>query len=169
LTKAESDALGEALDDEYRALATYERVIEDFGPVRPFVNIREAEARHIAALSALFARYGLPLRRNTWPGKVARFASVRAACLAGVAAEIENSRLYERLLARARQGDVRAVFLRLQEESQLRHLRAFRRSIVRRRRKETPTGIPSEPAESSRTGPTRRRRRRRARIRMSGS
>lgn len=158
LSKAEIDALREALDDEYRAVATYDRVIADFGPVRPFVNIREAEARHIAALSALFARYRLALPHNPWPGKVGRFASMRAACQAGVAAEIENARLYERLLAAARHADIRAVFRRLQQASQLRHLPAFRRCLARR------AAVSAESRRSVRTtspaNPPRRRRRR---------
>jgi hypothetical protein len=46
-------ALCEALDDEYKARATYRKVIEAFGPIRPFVNIVEAEDRHAKALLAL--------------------------------------------------------------------------------------------------------------------
>lgn len=115
LTEREVAALREALDDEYRALGTYDQVIDDFGPVRPFVNIREAEARHIAALSRLFEKYGLDLPRNGWPGKVPRFASVAEACRAGVAEEIENARLYDRLLADVQRADVKVVLRRLQE------------------------------------------------------
>ncbi|HEY7609746.1 MAG TPA: hypothetical protein VIF14_10990, partial [Alphaproteobacteria bacterium] len=107
------------------------------------------------------ARSGLPLPRNPWPGKVARFASVRAACQAGVTAEIENSRLYDRLLARARHADVRAVFRRLQQASQLRHLPAFRRCLARRRQ-EPRAGVPAKGVTPSRAGPLRHRRRRRA-------
>lgn len=131
LDRVEIDALHEALDDEYRAFATYQGVLEDFGPIGPFVNIREAEARHIAALSRLFARYGLPLPPNPWLRKVTRFASVDAACRAAVEAEIENAGLYDRLLALARQPDIRTVFRRLQEASQLRHLPAFQRCLAR--------------------------------------
>jgi ribosome-associated toxin RatA of RatAB toxin-antitoxin module len=46
-------APNEALDDEYRACATSDQVIADFGEVRPFSNIRRAAARHIDAPSAL--------------------------------------------------------------------------------------------------------------------
>jgi hypothetical protein len=53
LTDAEIHALREALDDEYRAWATYDQVIADFGEVPPFANIREAEGRHIDAICAL--------------------------------------------------------------------------------------------------------------------
>ncbi len=42
LTETEIVALNEALDDEYRALATYDQVIADFGDALPFNNIREA-------------------------------------------------------------------------------------------------------------------------------
>jgi hypothetical protein len=56
LNDTEVRALHEALDDEYRAWATYDQVIHDFGPERPFINIREAEARHIEALRSLFQR-----------------------------------------------------------------------------------------------------------------
>lgn len=41
-------AMAEALDDEYKAIATYESVLDAFGPVRPFANIVEAERRHAA-------------------------------------------------------------------------------------------------------------------------
>lgn len=40
LDDTERQALAQVLDDEYKAHTTYRRVIDDFGPVRPFVNIR---------------------------------------------------------------------------------------------------------------------------------
>lgn len=43
-------ALEEALLDEYKARATYNKVIEVFGLIRPFSNIVEAEGRHVQAL-----------------------------------------------------------------------------------------------------------------------
>jgi hypothetical protein len=131
LTASEIDALHEALDDEYRAWATYDQVIADFGEVRPFSNIRDAEARHIEALRSLYARYGLAVPENPWPGKVTCYASLQEACAAGVAAEIENGALYERLLASTRRPDILAVFRNLQEASQARHLPAFQRCAQR--------------------------------------
>jgi hypothetical protein len=162
LTGREAAALREALDDEYRALATYDQVIDDFGPVHPFVNIREAEARHIAALSRLFEKYGLDLPRNAWPGKVPRFASVAEACRVGVAEEIENARLYDRLLADVQRADVKAVFRRLQEASQLRHLAAFERCLARGPRKAV-GGSPATTRDID-AAPARLRRRRRTRV-----
>jgi len=160
LSKTEIDALHEALDDEYCALATYDQVIADFGPVRPFVNIREAEARHIAALSKLFVRYGLRQPSNPWPGRTPRFSSVHAACQAGVAAEIENSRLYDRLLTAAHAADVRTVFRRLQEASQTRHLPAFKRCLARRRMAGASAGQPDGTVEPPPMSPRGRRQRR---------
>jgi hypothetical protein len=46
----------------------------------------------------LFVRYELPVPENPWPGAVARFASVQAACEAGAAAEIANGEMYDRPL-----------------------------------------------------------------------
>jgi hypothetical protein len=131
LTETEVRALNDALDDEYRAWATYDQVIADFGETRPFSNIRAAEARHIEALCAVFARHGLPVPENPWPGKVARYASLQAACEAGVAAEIANGALYERLLASTQRPDILRVFRSLQEASQERHLGAFQRCAQR--------------------------------------
>lgn len=127
LTETEIRALNEALDDEYRAWATYDQVIADFGEVPPFSNIREAAARHIEALCVLFARYGLPVPENPWPGKIERYASRQAACEAGVAAEIANGEMYDRLLGATQRADILTVLRILQEASQQRHLAAFQR------------------------------------------
>ncbi len=143
ITECEFDALNEALDDEYHAWATYDQVIADFGDVRPFSNIRDAEARHIDALCTLFARYGLTIPDNPWPGQVDRCPDLQAACNAGIAAEIANGEMYDRLLQATQRPDILAVLRNLQQASQQRHLRAFRRcahaadserGCVRRRR-----------------------------------
>lgn len=131
LTEAEIHALNEALDDEYHAWATYDQVIADFGEARPFINIRDAEARHITALCTLFVRYGLPVPENPWPGKVQRYTSLHAACEAGVAAEIANGEMYERLLGATQRPDILTVLRNLQEASQQRHLAAFQRCTQR--------------------------------------
>jgi hypothetical protein len=131
LNKSELDALHEALDDEYRAWATYDQVISDFGEVRPFINIRDAEARHIQALCTLFNAYGLSIPANTWPGQVTRYNSLHEACAAGVAAEIDNGKMYKRLLNSTNRSDIQTVYRHLQEASQQRHLPAFQRCVER--------------------------------------
>ena len=131
LIEAEIYVLNEALDDEYHAWSTYDQVIADFGEVRPFINIREAEARHIEALCALFAHYGLGVPENPWPGKVERYSSLQAACEAAVAAEIANGEMYERLIGSSQRPDIVMVLRNLQEASQQRHLPAFQRCAQR--------------------------------------
>jgi rubrerythrin len=131
LLAEEIAALRDALDDEYQAWATYDQVIADFGDVQPFVNIHEAERRHIEALSGLFSRYHVSMPANPWPGRVPRFESIRQAYEAAVAGEVANAALYDRLLAATQRADILAVFRRLREASEERHLRAFRRCVER--------------------------------------
>ena len=131
LTEEEIRVLHEALDDEHRSWATYDQVIRDFGEVRPFSNIREAEARHMEALITLFVRYDLPVPENTWVGRVDRYANLQAACEASVEAERANGEMYERLLAASRRADILTVLRNLQAASQQRHLPAFQRCMQR--------------------------------------
>lgn len=132
LSDTEVAGLLAALDDEYMARATYAQVIADFGAIRPFINIVEAEGRHAEALVNLCHRYEVPVPEDTWPGRVTRYASVREACEAAVAAEVENAELYDRLLAGTGKVDVVDVYRNLQAASQERHLVAFRRCVERR-------------------------------------
>ena len=138
LSEYEVDALHESLDDEFKAWATYDRVIDDFGPIRPFINIRDAEARHIDALRRVFHEYGLTPPENTWMGKTPHYESVAAACAAAVQAEIENAELYRRISQATERPDILNVFRNLCDASQQRHLAAFRRCLQRHRRQDRP-------------------------------
>ncbi len=130
MTSPTEAALREALDDEYKARATYRAVIAAFGPVRPFVNIVEAEQRHIDALLALFAARGWTAPSDIWADRVETPENIEAACRDGVEAEIENGEMYDRLLAAAADDpEVIRVFRRLQAASQDNHLPAFRRCV----------------------------------------
>ena len=152
LSDAERADLLAALDDEYMARATYAQAIADFGDVRPFANIVDSEGRHIEALVSLFERYGMPVPADTWPGRVPRYSSLHEACLAGVAAEVDNGELYERLLTGTARTDILAVYRNLQEASQERHLPAFRRCVERG------SGSPGDAHGSPGGGRQRRRR-----------
>ncbi len=124
--------LSEALDDEYKARATYYQVLRQFGPVRPFTNIVQAEERHVQALLPLFARYGVSVPADRWAGSVAPLGSLLEAAQLGVSAEIENAALYQRLLAAtATYPDVQRVLRNLQRASQEHHLPAFQRVVAR--------------------------------------
>jgi len=124
-------ALSEALDDEFKARATYRKVIERFGPVRPFVNIVEAENRHIDALLAQFERLGVRPPADRWADRAMAPETLATACAAAVQAEIDNDELYKRLLEQVSDAKVRFVMRRLQQASRLRHLPAFRRCLDR--------------------------------------
>lgn len=119
--------MNEALDDEYEVIAIYERVIADFGPVRPFLNIVEAERRHVEALRRLFDRNGLTTPTNWWPDRAPRYDSTAQACAAGTAGEIENAAMCDRLIAVSLHRDVIDVFENLRHASQDQHLPAFQR------------------------------------------
>ena len=50
-----------AVYDEFKAYETYSKIIEKFGLVQPFVNIKEAEAIHYSALIQLMQKYNIYL------------------------------------------------------------------------------------------------------------
>ncbi len=121
--------LTEALEDEYKARAMYRKVIEKFGPERPFANIVEAEGRHISVLIPLFEKYDIPIPEDHWSSRLQAPDTLLEACQAGVDAEIENMTMYERLLAATEEPDVAHVLSRLQAASRDNHLPAFQRCL----------------------------------------
>lgn len=132
MSKQLRNALIEALEDEYKARATYRLILSQFGAVRPFVNIVESEERHIWALIPLFHKYGFPVPDDTWQERVTIPSSLQEACQDGIKAEIENAAMYQRLLSLTMDyPDVQTVFLNLQRASQTRHLPAFQRCAAR--------------------------------------
>lgn len=130
-TAPHQEALLMALDDEYKAKATYSQVIEDFGSVRPFVNIKRSEERHIDALIPLLNKYGVAVPDNPYLGNIASYNSIKEACAGGVQAEIDNVALYDKIEAMVDQEDILSVFERLRWASQERHLPAFERCVNR--------------------------------------
>ncbi len=131
ISAEELTALEMALNDEYKALATYQSVIDQFGDVRPFTNIMKAEQQHIDALVEIYDKYGLAVPENTWYGNVPEFGSLSEAFDAGVTAEKENAALYDNLLASTDNQDITAVFTSLRDASQYNHLPAFERGSAR--------------------------------------
>lgn len=119
-------ALQIAIYDEYRAQATYQRVLESFGPVAPFSNIVHAETRHINALLPLLQRYQVPIPINNWYSNVVLANTLGENCELGVAGEIQNVQMYDHLLSYISQTDIRQTFMNLREASLSSHLPAFR-------------------------------------------
>ena len=121
------DRLTLALLDEYKSRATYAKILEKFGPVRPFVNIHEAEGRHVEALIRLFEVYQIEIPVDHWPCHITVPATLKEACQQAVDAEQDNMTMYDRILADTSEPDVRRVLLNLQAASRDRHLPAFQR------------------------------------------
>lgn len=122
-------ALRIAIYDEFRAWSLYGAVLARFGRVEPFVHIREAEVRHIQALTPLFYKYGVPLPENDWALKLAVPKSVLDCCVLGVEGEIANYLMYQHLLACIHLPDARRVFTTLGAVSINHHLPAFQRCV----------------------------------------
>lgn len=127
-----NNILVEAINDEYKARATYRHVIKKFGEVRPFINIVEAEGRHIEALLPLFKKYGIDIPEDNWDSRIQTPGSLMDACREGVNAEIENAEMYNRLLDLSKKyPDVQHVLKQLQRASSENHLPAFQRCVER--------------------------------------
>jgi hypothetical protein len=120
-------ALIDAINDEYKARAIYQKVIDKFGAVQPFSNIIKAESTHIEELKPLFKKYGIAVPKDEWYKQVPEFATQKEACIAAVKAEIDNVKMYDGFLTFVKEKDIVDVFKRLRSASQDNHLPAFQR------------------------------------------
>lgn len=123
-------ALLDALADERRAEATYKAAIAQFGDVRPFSNIVNAERRHEEFLIPLFDRYGIPVPENEItrsPSDVP--ATLTEACQAGIEGEKANIAMYDKFLEFVTEPQIREVFTYLRGASKDNHLPAFERCV----------------------------------------
>ena len=119
-------ALSAGIQDEYHAYATYQAVIDQFGAVRPFTNIQNAESHHIDALSFIIERYGLAVPEPLPLADVPQFDTLADACAAGAAAEVANFELYDQWIDTVQDyPDIVQVFQMLRDASEFQHLPAF--------------------------------------------
>ena len=121
-----TNAMDLAIEDEYKARATYDAVIANLGPVIPFVRIREAEASHIEALRILYARHGLAAPADPYTAPIEVPGTLAESCRLGVEAEVANIVMYDQLLASITVPDVVRVFEQLRAASRDNHLPTFR-------------------------------------------
>jgi hypothetical protein len=89
------EALNLAIEDEYKAMTTYEAIIAEFGSTRPFIMIVRAEESHISSLKVVFDKYGVEILENDWIGKITVPETLQEAFAIGVTVEIENAKLYK--------------------------------------------------------------------------
>lgn len=116
-----------ALQEEYKAEYLYASVLQDYPGAMPFATIVESEMRHVEALKLLFTRRDMTAAPSDWgPEDFEPFATLQAACAAGVTAEQADADFYTPYLQRADlPQDVRNVFTNLQAASLYNHLPAF--------------------------------------------
>jgi len=119
-----------AVYDEFKAYETYTKIIEYFGLVQPFVNIKEAEAIHYGVLIKLMEKYGVEIPTNDWYSKIEIPNTLIECCEMGVAAEINNIAMYNNLLSHVTQDDIKNVLYQLQAASYNNHLPAFRNCVL---------------------------------------
>ncbi len=121
-------ALSTAINDEYKAEATYQKIVDTFGEIRPFIMIKRAESQHINSLKAIYEKYGISIPENNLASSVPTFTSIAEACQAGVDAEIANVAIYDNLFDTVKDyDDITNVFTVLRDASQNNHLPAFQK------------------------------------------
>jgi hypothetical protein len=125
LSSAEQDALQKAILEEYDALNLYQSAIAQLGNVYPFSQIVKAEQQHVNALVRQADKYGVSVPANPGLATTPTFASLSAACQAGVDAEIADAALYDTLKPVVTHTDILQVFNNLQSASLNSHLPAF--------------------------------------------
>lgn len=117
-----------SIEDELMAKAEYEKIIENLGVGRPFINIVKAEEKHIEYLQPLLIKYEVEYPRI--PEEITIPETLQEAYRAGVDAEIANIDMYNKFLSEDIPEDVRETFMRLRDASK-NHLRAFERQVAR--------------------------------------
>ncbi len=125
-----SQILRIAVYNEFKAYETYMKIIEKFGLVQPFVNIKEAEAIHYTALIKLMEKYSIEIPLNNWFSKIEIPNTLIECYELGVAAEISNIAMYNNLLSYALENDVKDTLFRLQAASFNNHLPTFRNFVL---------------------------------------
>ena len=113
------------INDEYKARAEYEAIVDEFGEQAPFTNLIRAETNHINALTNLFEMYGLDVPEDNGASVAVVPDSLQEAYEIGVEAEIANAALYENYLSQDLPNAVETVFTNLMNASAEKHLPTF--------------------------------------------
>ena len=135
LTTDAANAILTALMDEYKATATYEALIDQYGTNTPFSKIIKAEERHSDALIKLLVKYDVEVPTNPYLDGTMPLdplpSSLVAAYEAGIEGELANIALYQDDLLPAVEAypDVTKVFTNLMSASQDKHLPTFENCV----------------------------------------
>jgi hypothetical protein len=126
-------AVWEALmgpNGEYANEARYGAVIDKFGSVQPYVNVKAAEEQHITALVRQLQRFGAEVPANPYLGKVSAPADLQSAAKAGVAGEQANVAMFDTLLTQVTDLGLTRVFTNLRRASLETHLPLFEAAVA---------------------------------------
>jgi len=115
-----------AIQDEYLARQEYESILDEYGSIRPFTNIIQAEVNHIELLEPLFTTYKITIPEDDAIDHVVLPDTLEESFAIGVQAEVNNIAMYERFLEEGLPEDVQDVFRRLVSAS-YNYLEAFAR------------------------------------------
>lgn len=119
-----------AILDEYNASATYQAILDSYGYIKTFSNIKLAEETHIELLIPLLEKYGVEIPDRILIESIQLPVSLSEAYTTGVEAEILNIALYESYMNESLPDDIKEVFLKLIEGSE-HHLSAFEKNAAR--------------------------------------
>jgi hypothetical protein len=117
-----------AILDEYNASACYQAILDTYGDVNIFSNIKNAEETHISLLIPLLEKYGVDMPIRPDIESIVVPDSLIEAYEIGVEAEILNIALYESYMDLDLPAYIKDVFLKLISGSE-HHLSAFEKQV----------------------------------------
>ncbi len=138
-------SLTAAIRNEYHAAAYCQAAMAKYGQVAPFTEVVKAERQHARALARLINKYHFKVPEDTFLRQsrepVPQFAerlgvpkTLRLAKQAGLSVEQDLGPFYARELRAELPKDVRAVFTRLQKDTNTNQVAAFRKSLNPRKK-----------------------------------
>jgi hypothetical protein len=127
LSAESKEAWTRALDEEYRAEATYASIVTKLGSRPSFRAVSQLDRRQAWILESLGIAHGLELPSNAWSstGAPSDFKTTAAACRTGLESEKKVVALYDELLKKDLPVDFRRAFEHLRGASADHYLHVF--------------------------------------------
>ncbi|TLD83568.1 hypothetical protein LS70_005305 [Helicobacter sp. MIT 11-5569] len=123
-----------ALDDEYKAYSFY-TLASPLGGI--FVNLQNAEAAHINALTYHLQRLNAEIPNNPYLNTIVLPNTLQGVLQTALMQENENIALYNNLIANEQDAEIIDVFYRLQAASFNNHIPALQNVIMQEQAKNT--------------------------------
>jgi hypothetical protein len=119
-----------AIEDELRAKAEYEMIMDTYDVTKPFSNIANSEQTHINMLLPLLEAYDVDYDEEEILDHIIEINSLLEAYEVGVIAEIANIAMYDLFLTYDIPEDLIRAFTALRDGS-YNHLAAFEKGVER--------------------------------------